>query len=345
MPRIFLAFVILVLAVSPASALVLMHDHEQHGREPFKAEMDGAWKQIATILNAPGREYWRDKGSSGFGSDHHQFTIAYRGDAANLNLLLRTLAELPGTAKAEVVLLPGAGAITDMTGRRISCDWRARLTYSRHFDFPNRPANQPSETLQVRLEVFIPDLPSAAEPASARQIAAWIEELDHQKFAIREKAHRELSRQGPSIRNALQEALAAKPTPETKRRLERILEQFSCLQLSDITKPRGLPMRSFDMVVDCERKLLISKDPATRWNASNRLHEAVDGSGDLLKLLVAVLDDKSLDALIAQSRDAPKDYLNSFKPLLDSDLLQKIRRDGSQEAYRHLRARLDRFCK
>lgn len=345
MRRSLLAIVCVLLAVSPVSALVVLHDHEQHGGAAYKAGADGAWKRVASILNSPGREYWRDKGSSGFGNDYHEFTAVYRGDAASLNQLLRVLADLPAPFKAEVVLLPGAGAHVDKAGRRMSCDWRARLTYNHAFDIPNRVANQPSETLVVRLEVFIPDLPVPAPPAPARQVAMWIADLNDAKFVVREKAERELGRQGPTIRNAVRAAMAAKPAREALLRLERILAQISRLQLTDIEKPRGLAVLSFDMLVERERKLLLGKDPGPRWYASQRLHEAIEGCDDLLRILVATLDDDALAALKKQTRDAPKDYLTDFKPIVDAKPLAGATRAEHVALYRNLRGRLDQFCR
>jgi hypothetical protein len=340
-----LSSAVILLAVGRASALVLLFDNEQHGREPYKAGVDGAWKHIMAILNSPGREYWRDKGSSGFGNDHHEITAAYRGDAGDLNQILRTLAHLPATFKAEVVFLPGAGAIVDKTGKRISCDWRARLTYNHAFDFPNRDVNQPSETLVVRLEVFIPEWPAPAPPATDKQVAAWIKDLNDKKFAVREKAEHELSRQGPAIRTAIRDALAAKPSAETICRLERILAQLSRLHVADIQKPRGLAMSSFDMLVERARKSLVHKEPASRWHASQRLHEAIEFNDELQRVLTAVLDDEELTALKKQTQNAPKDYLTGFKPLLDAKPISASTRAELAAMYRDLRGRLDQFCR
>lgn len=343
MPRTLLATVFALVAVSPASALVLLHDHEQHGNEPYQSNV-GMWKQVAAVLNSPGREYWRDRGSSGFGSDHHEIVAAFAGDAAQLNQLLRILAELPDGAKAEVVLAPGAAFVTDKNGRRIRCDWRARLTYQQVSFMQNRPANQPPETLKVRLEVYLPDSPKPAPPASAKQVSDWIDDLDARQFAVRELAQRQLIRQGARVREPLLEAITTTSSAERKRRLEQILKQFSQLQLADIVKPNRLPMLSFDQLVEREGKSLPSKEHATRWSASQRVHDVVEGSA-LLPLLTALLDDQALAALKRQTEAAPKDYLQAFKPLLSKKPPAAGTRREHVAQYRDLRQRLDRFCK
>jgi hypothetical protein len=62
---------------------------------------------------------------------------------------------------------------------------------------------------------------TAADP---QKIAQWIADLDNDKFAVREKATRELEKQGDSTQPALRKALENHPKPEARKRLERLTE-------------------------------------------------------------------------------------------------------------------------
>jgi RNA polymerase sigma factor (sigma-70 family) len=57
------------------------------------------------------------------------------------------------------------------------------------------------------------------------RIARLITELDDDQFAVREAAEKELDRLGEVTSPALQKALAGQPSPEVRRRLERLLDK------------------------------------------------------------------------------------------------------------------------
>jgi WD40 repeat protein len=63
----------------------------------------------------------------------------------------------------------------------------------------------------------------AADP---RHLARLIAELDDEKFTVREKATRELEKLARLARPALKQALAGRPSPETRRRVERLLKRL-----------------------------------------------------------------------------------------------------------------------
>jgi RNA polymerase sigma factor (sigma-70 family) len=75
-------------------------------------------------------------------------------------------------------------------------------------------------------------------PDSKGKIAHWIAELDDDAFSVREKAAAELKKLGPAAGPALRQAMASQPSPEVRRRVEKLL--------ADIDKPRGEgPSREF----------------------------------------------------------------------------------------------------
>ena len=58
------------------------------------------------------------------------------------------------------------------------------------------------------------------------QVARWIADLDSAVFADREKAARQLERQGELAETQLRKALAGDPSPEVRRRLEGLLSKL-----------------------------------------------------------------------------------------------------------------------
>lgn len=67
-------------------------------------------------------------------------------------------------------------------------------------------------------ERFRADAP-APQPPSEDQIAKWIADLDNDRFAVRERAHRALANAGDAVLPALQSTLDRKPSDEVRRRL------------------------------------------------------------------------------------------------------------------------------
>jgi RNA polymerase sigma factor (sigma-70 family) len=70
------------------------------------------------------------------------------------------------------------------------------------------------------------NLPPVA-PADAERVRRLLRHLDSDRFAVREWASRELEAMGPVAAPALQEALAANPSAEARRRLEGLLNALT----------------------------------------------------------------------------------------------------------------------
>jgi hypothetical protein len=73
----------------------------------------------------------------------------------------------------------------------------------------------------------------------AAEISGWIADLDHEKFAIRDKAQSELRKLGADAEAALRQCLAAKPPLEKARRVEQLLEEMKSQWITPDTM-RGL---------------------------------------------------------------------------------------------------------
>jgi hypothetical protein len=63
-------------------------------------------------------------------------------------------------------------------------------------------------------------------PAPAAQTSALIADLDSSGFAVRDKAAKTLENLGPAAEDAIRKALQAKPSLESRHRLEAIIESI-----------------------------------------------------------------------------------------------------------------------
>jgi hypothetical protein len=333
----------LLACAAPARAIVTTHDQEQFGNAPFSSR-DGAWAHIAAVLNLPGRTYWRDSGSTGFGSDHHAIRAAYRGGPEELNAALRVMAALPPEVPHEVILLPGGGGtVAAKDGSRVACNWRVAIEYSHQYTRVDL-AKDPAQRLAVTLTAFVPEQRPPAVAATPAEVDAWIAGLDAPRFADRQQAERELALRAAEVRPAVERALAGRPTAEQRQRLQRLLQLSSAVDLARLTVPAGLRLVSIDRLIERERVSLLSHEPATLWGSAQVLDAAVSGT-DLLPLLTAALTEPERVALAKKTDDAPKGYLLALKPLTTDPAPTPAERAEAAGRYRELRQRLDEFCR
>jgi hypothetical protein len=67
---------------------------------------------------------------------------------------------------------------------------------------------------------------------NAPRVARWLAELDSDDYATREQASRALENLSEAVEPQLRQALAAKPSQEARRRIERLLKQVRGERLS-----------------------------------------------------------------------------------------------------------------
>jgi WD40 repeat protein len=84
------------------------------------------------------------------------------------------------------------------------------------------------------------------QPADARRLATLPGDLDSDQFAVRDKATRELEQLGDAAEPALRRALAGRPSPEARRRMEQMLEKLA--------SPSGDRLRALRAVEVLERQ-------------------------------------------------------------------------------------------
>jgi hypothetical protein len=107
-------------------------------------------------------------------------------------------------------------------------------------------AYQAMGTLRSRPEqaiAFLKEQLHPPAPPSDEQIAGWVSALNSEQFAEREQASAALAKLGSAAETALRKALDARPGPEARRRIEKLLERLRG------TPPEQLrPLRSLEVL-------------------------------------------------------------------------------------------------
>ena len=114
-----------------------------------------------------------------------------------------------------------ANAWADLAGADAPRAFRARWAL----------ALAPEEALPLLTERLRP-----ARTADAKQLRRWLADLDADQFEVREKAQTALEELGEPAEPALREALANKPTPEVRRRVQAVLDGLR----GPVTRPEAL---------------------------------------------------------------------------------------------------------
>lgn len=102
-------------------------------------------------------------------------------------------------------------------------DWQALRgeDAKKAFTAIRRLAADPETALKIASEHLKP-----AKPIDSQWVAARLRDLDHEKFAERERATRELEESGDRVAAALEKFLATKPSVEARQRAEKILARI-----------------------------------------------------------------------------------------------------------------------
>jgi hypothetical protein len=95
-------------------------------------------------------------------------------------------------------------------------------------------ADQAMARLVSRPAQTVPFLRRRLRPVAvdARRVAQCLVDLDSDRFRIRERASRELGGLADAVEPHLRQALRANPSPEVRRRIERLLRQLRAERLS-----------------------------------------------------------------------------------------------------------------
>jgi hypothetical protein len=252
-----LALAALLLAAPRAFGLATEH----FGNAPVPAGW-GFPAALVPLLNADSRVYWYE-----VNGDAHFF---YRlGNTPAANDALRKLAA--GGKGLDVYLLPGPREVHSLTRTKyFVCDMELHVPGGLGATEAAREKGTRVFDTRPTLFLYVSQARPAA-PADARQLGQWIAELDSDDFKKRDQAVRELEKQGPAAEAALRKALAARPSPEARRRLTALLERLAGINLDVLEVPAGLHVQGLDDLLERYRKGLTSPEYLIRGLAAGHL--------------------------------------------------------------------------
>lgn len=234
-------------------ALLFALGEESFGNAPVPKQSDWA-VGVQECVNHRSRVYrqWVNGNENFF----------HQGGTAAVNEAL----ELYGRIAAkplEVVLLPGAGKTKSFQGKEIDFDWKVHV---------------PSGIYRARLKRTVPvmtiHIPARPEEAAfdAKAAAAWIEELDSPKFAVRENAAKQLAGLGNGARPLLRDALKQTGiSAERKAQLERLLADRGGIRVDEMVIPKEVTVIDATDLIERARKELKAAEYETRAYAAHDL--------------------------------------------------------------------------
>jgi hypothetical protein len=234
-------------------ACVLALGTETFGNSPVIGQPD--WGEgVLDVVNLNSRVY------SVWVNGNERFF--YRGHAGALNEALGKYAAIKGDIH-EVILLPGAGKTRSFKGTPIDFDWLLHV--------PSGIYKAVTKKQDAVLTIYINCAPSE-QPLDRKQIDKWIEELYHDKFAVRENATQELAKLGPVVKPVLRDALKGNlRTLEGRRRIEALLDRLQGIALADLEIPKGIKLIDADDLVARNLQALKNTDPTQRSLAIQEL--------------------------------------------------------------------------
>lgn len=204
----------------------------------------------------------------------------FRGNADAINEALRAYAKVAGGAH-EVILLPGAGMTRSFDGKQIDFDWQLHVPSGIYKAVLKK--SDPVLTIYIRGA-------ASDQGFDRKQVDKWLDELDHDKFAVREKATAELAKLGDNVRSILRDALkTGARTAEGKRRIEGLLDKLPGLAISDLEIPKGIKLIDTDDLVTRNLKEVKNTDPQQRGHAVQDLGRFADSSDKVVPALAEML--------------------------------------------------------
>ena len=252
-------FALAALLLAAPRAFGLAYEH--FGNAPVAA---GYFPEaLLPLLNLDSRVYWYDVNGDA--------TFFYRGGStAAANDALRKFAA--AGKGLDVYLLPGPREVYSLTRtQHFVCDMELHVPGGLSaFRFATREKDTHVFDTRPTLFLYISHA-RPASPAGARQLGRWVAELDSDDFKTRDRAVRELEKQGPAAEATLRKALAARPSPEARKRLTALLGRLQGINLDVLEVPAGLKVQGLDELLARYRQGLKSPDYLIRGLAVSHL--------------------------------------------------------------------------
>ncbi|MCI0641285.1 MAG: hypothetical protein L0Y72_03490 [Gemmataceae bacterium] len=286
---VLLCCVCLVAWAAPAAALVEFSQTEEFGPASKTAKKPSDPRFALAYL--PGRVYALHSTWSGFGHNRDEGVVAYEGDAAGANQALAEFGALPAATVKEIHLLPGPGRIRSLKGKlTLHCDWEIR--WSSYVPFADeKHFGSPAHTAVMTIYVDRAALP---RPLDARTLE-WINDLDHERFDVRQRAFKNLADQGDAARPLLEKTSEAAPTGaitlEAKCRIDQLLSRLKPIHAARLRLPKGIPVVSIDQLLRREAKNWRSGDLSKSWHASEKISAWAEYTEESMPFLIEMLHD------------------------------------------------------
>jgi hypothetical protein len=262
-----MAFVALV-SVMPAKVGAL--GTETLGNAPVVKQPDWA-EGVVDVVNLKSRVYsqWVNGNENFF----------YRGDSQAANEAIRHYALIKDDVR-ELILLPGSGRALTFDRKPVDFDWQLQV--------PSGIYRAVSKRRHAVMTVYI----NGAKPRAAKdrkQFEVWLGELNHDSFATRAKAKRELEKLGYDAKPFLREALRAQPAIEARRQIEGLLEKLKDFEVGDLELPEGISVRSVDDLLAENLEGLKDKAETVRGMAMQDLSGLADYSDKVVPAMTDML--------------------------------------------------------
>ena len=279
MPRRALLLGLLAALALPHSAFALREIIV--GNQPLGPGFGLDEKTLAAV-NMEERVYLSEGGLDG------TFDVYFKGGPKAVNEAIRRFAALPAEER-EIILLPVPAPPLHWDKKPVPYDWALHLPGTRAGGGRGRTAGE-----KTTLTVYIPN-PQPPAPAGPKAVRRWIADLASDDFKTRERALKELAEIGPPIAGPLRAALQARPAPEARDRIEKLLAGVSReLRVDTLELPAGESVVGLDDLLARARKQLADRDPKVRGHAAGLLieHKAAGDEvvPDLEKLLTTETD-------------------------------------------------------
>lgn len=279
------ALALLLLATSPAAALYTEYKREEFGpaeKAPHTAPGHAGW----ALRHIADRVYLQETGWSGWSQVHDEVLVACRGDVEAANRALTEFKNLPAEHK-EVRLFPGPGFVRSLKGEKVPCDWQ--IHWTSHVAFPRGERKTTTETKSAVLTLYIAR--SGPIPTADPRAGQWINDLNDNRYPVRQRASQLLAESGDAALTALRKALNDNPTIEQKRRLEQLLDRLKPIHLARVKLPAGVAVASLNQLLDQAIKNWHSGDLGKSWSAACDICAWADHSDATAPLLAEALQD------------------------------------------------------
>ncbi|MFO0938144.1 MAG: HEAT repeat domain-containing protein [Gemmataceae bacterium] len=263
-----LSLVLLASLALPAVCYAL--GEESFGNAPKIAQKEWA-DGVIHVVNLKSRVYaqWVN------GNEN----MYYRGDVAAVNEALKAFASIKDD-DLRVVLLPGAGGTHSFDRKPIAYDWQLHV--------PSGIYRSMTKKTHPVLTIYVPTM-NPKPIADRKAVDRWIQELDHNDFAVREDAQKQLQKVGRDLKPILQQSLKGDVTAEQRTRLTKLLNSFKEFDASDLVIPKGVTVQvAENLLADCKKELSSSNQNVS-WMAVDRIATLSDLSPGAIPELIQSL--------------------------------------------------------